>query len=384
MKIGILTFHYAYNFGALLQAYALQQFLTGKGHEVEVIDYRNPAIVNSYDYDSWQKFRHARWGERISLIRFWLNMSGYWHRRKRHFRQFVRQHLRLSATRHDAGSLATSTYDAFVIGSDQVWNIRLTDGFDPCYWGNFNTPHPHTKMAYAVSCGRPEFFSPAEKETLRRYLANFERVSVREDTLRTFLHGLLPSPPRLVLDPTLLVDRAAFRQITGKRVFPFPYVLVYAVEQHPALLDIAKACARKLHARVVHVEMKTCKTTLRPPHGIRLYDPTFPELLSLFQYAECAVTLSFHGVALSLIYEKDFYALRGSSMDRVLSLLGQLGLTERVLDGDSVPHLPAIDYVAVNRKLEAMRRDSAAFLQEALTVPRTAPQAANARPDANP
>lgn len=368
MKIGILTFHRAYNFGAQLQAYGLQQFLLKCGYEVEIIDYRNRAIEDFYDYFSWKKFRKSSFFGRLRVVYFFFNAYQSWKRRKKRFQDFIQNYLIVSGqSSTDIASMDLSSYEGIIVGSDQVWNPQITGGFDAAYWGDFHTSSKTQKITYAASCTNASLFSPQECSLIKNKIANFKSVSVRENSLKQFCEQLTHRSVSLVLDPTLLVERTEFYKITSKRVFPFPYVLVYAVEMHPYILNVAKELARRRKAKVLQVAMPTFKDHFRRfDFDLCHYDPSIPELLSLFKYAECTVTLSFHGVALSVVYEKDFFALKGSKMSRVNSLLEQLNLSNRIVeDIQSVDDSP-IDYMRVNRILEKLRDDSELFIKESL------------------
>lgn len=368
MKIGILTFHRAYNFGAQLQAYGLQQFLCGCGHDVELIDYRNEAIESFYDLISWKAFFRASFRGKLCLLYFILIAGRSWKRREKHFNDFINNFLRISKTSsNNIHTLDLSVYDLIVVGSDQIWSPLLTRGFDPAYWGDFDAPESVRKITYAASCGDISQFSSAQCELLRKKLNNFSRISVREESLRQFCNQLVDRPIYTVLDPTLLVDRSEFYKITSDRIFPFPYVLVYAVESHPQLLAVARKLAKRCGARIVHVAMSNLKDRIvGKDRDIIKYDPSIPDLLGLFKYAECTVTLSFHGVALSIVYEKDFYALRGQKMSRVNSLLTQLELMDRIIDGVDQVDGSSIDFRQVNSKLEKLRLASMQYLKESL------------------
>lgn len=372
MKIGILTFHRAYNFGALLQAYGLQQAIRSYGEsEVEIIDYRNLHIERAYDYYSWHAIRRATWVGRMRMMYFMLIAGRSWLRRKRHFNDFVHRYLAVSSCHStDIRQMDLSAYKAIVMGSDQIWNPQLTGGFDPAYWGVFPTSPATRKIAYAASAGSTAQFSPQQRAWIGRQLSNFNQLSVREDSLKRFCEQLTKKPVHVVLDPTLLAPRATFYQITQQeRVVDFPYVLVYAVEMHPQLLDAARRAAQQRGARVVQVAMTNIKDRLcGRDKDIIKYDPTLPELLSLFRHAACTVTLSFHGVALSIVYEKDFYALRGTRMSRVNSLLTQLELTDRIIERADQVDEQSVDYAVVNDKLEKLRIASEQFLKESLKI----------------
>ena len=127
MRIGILTLHYAHNYGAMLQTYASVRLLSSLGHEVEVIDYRNPVVSGSYR--PWRFDRGRLGSEGIPYLLKYVPESISRSVRSRGFNRFLR---RLPLTPSFGG------FDAVLVGSDQVWNPRWTGGPDPVYHGDFD------------------------------------------------------------------------------------------------------------------------------------------------------------------------------------------------------------------------------------------------------
>lgn len=121
MRIGILTFHYACNYGAMLQTYATQEFLRSMGHDVCVVDYRNKAVEEGY----------AAWNFKIDLLKTLPRAFSRAMRNSR-FRHFMKECLVLSKDPFDS-------FDVLLFGSDQIWNEMITGGFDKIYWGDFTT-----------------------------------------------------------------------------------------------------------------------------------------------------------------------------------------------------------------------------------------------------
>ena len=150
MKIGLLTFHCAHNYGAVLQCYALQETLISMGHEVEVINYRPKYLIASYKRFELHRFIS------LNLINSLKNsikealLAGRRFRRYKAFEEFITNRLNLSE-RVNANNIP-SKYDIYIIGSDQIWNPKITKGFDSVYWGQFKFPKERRRyIAYAAS-----------------------------------------------------------------------------------------------------------------------------------------------------------------------------------------------------------------------------------------
>lgn len=217
MKIGILTFHRAINYGAVLQCYSLQEVLRQRGHQVEIIDYRISAIENQKKLISLQILK-SRKGV-ISKIRYLLkNLFIYVEMRKaiKTFETFLSTRLFLSSKVEDAKDL--STYDCIIFGSDQIWNPSLCGGFDPLFWGQF--PKGNTLfVSYAASLGETKDLNDAQWNQVGERILVFDRISVRENSLKLAIENKFSIPVNCCLDPTLLInpdclDNIAFGQLT--------------------------------------------------------------------------------------------------------------------------------------------------------------------------
>ena len=130
MRIGILTFHRAHNYGAVLQCYALQKVLATMGHDAVVIDYRQPYVESQYASFNWQYFLDQLVNFRL------LTMLRYFAKVRKNviraavFRRFRNRHLSVSSK---CGSGQIPLYDCYVIGSDQVWSLHCTKYADDVY-----------------------------------------------------------------------------------------------------------------------------------------------------------------------------------------------------------------------------------------------------------
>lgn len=360
MKIGILTFHFAHNYGAVLQAFALQRYLIAKGHDVEIINHVPPSMKNSYKRTIWRDCISWKHPFR-SIHKLYIEFHLYKLRKLRWkgFDSFINNNLLLSKTQ-----LIDNKYDAYIVGSDQVWNTKITKGFYGPYFCKF--PFNKDKRLYISYAASMEANSidETQKQTFIEYLKNFDYIGVRESVLVSILQPLTAKHIYQTIDPTLLVnsvfwDNMAKQPITSKR-----YILLYRVWDNEARF-IAKKMSNEYCCDVIELvswlDYKTCKNK---------YQAASPnDFISLFKYSDFVVTDSFHGTAFSIIFNKNFYFVKTNNyQSRSESLLELLGLQDRIIDGDKVLYNTSsnIDYATVNKKLSILKNNSADFLDFAL------------------
>lgn len=184
MKIGILTFHAAHNYGAVLQCYALQEYLKSKGNEVFVIDYRSKYLLDCYKWFNCKLFIKSI--VKFTFIKEWKKMLDK-RKRSNKFETFIQNRLNII----NVSILKTNFFDYIVIGSDQVWNTKLTNGYDKYYWGQFCHPVQTKIISYSASL---ELIWPKdEDDNVKKMLSNFERISVREKDLAIKLSSIFPN-----------------------------------------------------------------------------------------------------------------------------------------------------------------------------------------------
>ena len=357
MKIGILTFHYANNYGAVLQAYGLQEVLKSMGHQVEFVDYRNNLIEKRMNYFSLKY--HSPFRVCIRLLRNFKDLS----RRQKVFNEFRNKYLKVSSS-VSSKTLSSTDYGMFVVGSDQVWNPNLTNGLDSVYWGDCSGNIP--TIAYAASSNDLFSLSLDEIQQIRKYAKNFAALGVRENRLRDFFEQKFNIHASVVLDPTLLAGHEIFDKITDTALFNEPYLLVYCVENESIQLrDIALKIAheKKLKLVVISSGVRTDKHFWK---DATIITPTISQYLSLIKYANLVVSLSFHGTVFSIIFKKEFYSVKGGNMARVETLLKPLGLMDRIIsDVSTIDDVP-INYNSVDDMLRNMQDESLKFLLDGL------------------
>ena len=356
-KIGVLTYHYVINYGAILQALGTLKALQCLGYEAELIDY-----IPRYDRLSHRFMFGGSGGLRDGHIFSAIQMQ-------RRFKSFLRQYMPLSRHYSSIEAVAHETfrYFAYMTGSDQVWNCkRFSDAkikaaYDPIYFLDF--PKQQTMhISYASCFGR----SDQPEETLpmiRRSLQAFDALAVRNIFSQKLVECVVERKATLVVDPVFLVD---FDRETTTYQEKEPYMLIYSVNRGAMNrhMDTVREIAQHLGLRMIAVT----RTTL-PGVDEHRRNLSPSDWLGLFQGASYVCTDSFHGAAFSLKYQKPFTAFPkpGWSSMRILDLLQRYGLSHRAVTPESptVSTTP-IDWYAVTAALKVDIRASYSYLLSAL------------------
>ena len=362
MKIGILTFHCVENYGAVLQCYATQEFLRSKGYEVNIIDYRPDYLLSSYHVFYFRRLLCRNpLNAMINLVKELIHLPKRCYRRKA-FHKFFRQHLELSKT--VTCDTIPSTFEGYVVGSDQIWNAKITGGFDDVYFCNFPFLKEKKRyVAYAASMGRVGLVDDNERDYIHHALNHFDAISVREHDLLELLQSLSSQPTPQVLDPTLMVNPQIWEKFVQTPLISQKYVAVYEVRIDKNVRRIAADIAKQIGGDVVFMDSWfSLKTN-------EIHKAVSPEnFVNIIKYAACVVTTSFHGTAFSVIFNRPFYTIRlnDGADSRSQSLLETLHLEERMVDKHTTPTYSPIDYSNTNVILATLRKYSQEFLQDAL------------------
>lgn len=355
MKIGILTFHCAHNYGAVLQTYGLQEYLKSCGHDVEIIDYRPTYLTRGYEAFPLPDLRKISLLRRCKRLAYWC-VTLPWRlrafpvrvRRRRGFEKFISEKLNLSRNRFkEGGRVPAENYDAIFFGSDQIWSPNHTHGADRVFFGDFPAPSGTRKIAYAASAGAASE-TLGENTFVANALKNFDAISVREANLAAALQPKTDLKIETVLDPTLLVDKSIWEKLAVPPKTQKKYVLVYQVSYNPEADRIARELAEQIGAEVVSV---WAGYSLR---GNMLKTETPEQFVGWFKNAACVVSTSFHGTAFGLIFEKPLYYVgRGDAAEnRPKQILNALGLSDRYISGTGpAPKFETIDYDSVSVKI---------------------------------
>ena len=359
MRIGLLTFHDAHNYGAMLQCYALQQYLITQGHEVEVINYCPEFYHKQYKKHKILPFLGKNPIRTIKSL--YYNVYLY-NKRCNAFIKFHKRYLHLS--HYAKADNIPSDYDAYIVGSDQIWNPELTNGFDKIYFCDFNFPKEKRKyISYAPSMEK-QHLTEQEIQYLTQTLNQFDALSVREYSLISLLQPLTKKRIHQVLDPTLLVSPNVWINLTNQFKKPQqPYVLLYQIRENVDVRENAYKLAKEINGYVIEL---TARIDRHYPTKYQTFSPL--NFINLFRYAEYVLTTSFHGTAFSIIFERNFFTfkLHDNFDNRSYSLLKAIELESRYINPNNTIKLDKIDYSEVNKRLESLRKKSREFLNEAL------------------
>lgn len=334
MKIGIITFHRAHNYGAVLQCYALSITLKNLGHDVEVIDYLPTQFKLEY---SIYPFRHLSLYRKITQLLKLLPVLDIKIKRSQGFDSFINK-LPLSKQSFDETNIKFEEYDAIVFGSDQIWNPTLTNNKDNVYCGNF--PKLGKRFVSYAASTNPKLMQKEYQAYFEGIIDRFDNISTRETSLTDYLNELSSGVSQVVLDPVLLLTKDQWRRIAIKPK-ETNYLLVYTVPQHPQIIQVANQLASEKNLQVI--EIRPNVQNIRKKNYLQTVSPT--EFLGYIMHADYVLTTSFHGTALSIVFERQFLTLSIDKQvdDRAANLLENLCLSERLVTQDDY-HRGDIDY----------------------------------------
>ena len=350
MRIGILTFHSAHNYGAVLQCYALQTYLECLGHKVEVIDYRLPSMLKVYQVFDFRRFLSLNPLLCFRKITKELRLLPLRRHRYASFESFINSNLHLAPT----ANITDLPYNIIFIGSDQVWNTQLTSGYDKYYWGKFTHPAATILATYAASMeGNP---SDEKCREMIPLLHNFSFLSVREEMLARRLQEHSHVEVQSTVDTTLLLNPSAWRSLAGERIIKNDYVLLYEVQPNSRAEQAAAIAAKELGTTVV--TLASLLEANKDDFSAIASPITF---LNLCRYATFIVAASFHGTVFSLLFSRPFVSIKSNTKKdgRINNLLNPMGLEERFvsyLDETSFSKLRSMDKITTLEGLEAIEK----------------------------
>lgn len=355
MKIRLITFHNGSNYGAALQAFALQEVLRKKYTDVKIIDYQNRFIQKGLDRFRFGKNIRNCYYVLVDFLFFFNNG-----RKINRFKEFFGNYYLLTDphTKEDIIS-GKIKCDVFVAGSDQIWNPKLNNGLDLAYFGS--ECGPEIKISYASSFGPYNFSDDSINFELIGKLKKFKSISVREKA--ELLTNKLGIPAKNTIDPTLLLSYSDWiKKLNLEIKSNKKYLLVYALNDYNHVLKIAQEIASKKNLSIVWIGSRLW---FKP--GIKMVRDAGPrEFVDLFYNASYVVTNSFHGTAFSVNFMKDFVSvIHKSSPERARTLLEKTGLSSRLISAVDELSEINIDKEVMNRSeimLNNLRNDSLNFL----------------------
>ncbi len=366
MKIGIATFQWSDNYGAVFQSFALQTVLKNAGHEVHIINYQpQPILTGLSQYIAKSpKALFPKWEDTYKRKLFERFRSKYLYRTKEVF--------------HSGQDLIKiqNNFEILITGSDQVWNPKWLiqqDGlWDLCF---LRFAGKHIKLiSYAASFGHADISTLKQewKSKIEKDIRNFDAVSVREHSGISMVKLLASRNDAMhVVDPTLLLNKDYYNKLIGnlkkRKHFLFSYMLL-GLEKDALFIENQISNIYKL--KIIKCDAK--KMLFHP--GYKLPNPI--GWLNLIRNAQIVITNSFHGVVFCLIFHTPFFALLldgeiGTTNGRIIDLLNEVGLTSRMLTplqaNKIFDYEDWIDWIKVDNVLEGMIQQSINFLNLNLT-----------------
>lgn len=358
MRVGILTFHRAHNYGAVLQCYALQEVLKKMGHEVEVIDYRQSWTEEVYKSFSfrvmkvWCKTVRSSIGYIRRFPQRYVKVKKF----QKCFESFNNKFIVTSGLYHYSDTL---DYDVCIVGSDQLWGMScLGEEFDDVYLGNFKTLENAKIVGYAISSNLMSIDYLNKHNRLLPSLKNFSSISFRESAIINRIKEITGIEYHQCLDPTLLSDKSIWRPLLKREWSRRKYVVCYR--------------ARGNGNSSFSVE-QTAKD-LANEHGwevIDLYKNVYDveDFVSSIANAQFVVTTSFHATVFSLIFQRPLaaYLLHDGHDSRYEDILRKLHCEQFIYEVSEKPRINQnIDWNLISKDLISLKQESLKFLTDNL------------------
>lgn len=369
MKIGLLSFHNAANYGAGLQAYALQKYLEDRGYDCEYIDYQNEFRRGAYDMNFQIKMEIKK-GNIPAIIKLLVGKPLLKARNVK-FKKFYKEFVRYSPqTFYNIQELkgTNSIYNKFIVGSDQVWNPK-NNGNDISYLLDFVKDKDKT-ISYSSSFGVskvPEFI----RNDYTKCFNQIKHLSSRESSGVKMIKELTGRDAKLVLDPVFLLTREQWQEIIEKDFRHERFIFSYT-NRASQYKDFVTTTGYSLEG-VKNYKLSRYTTPidfLNPSVRVK-YSMSPTEFLHCVNDSELVVSASFHCVSLSIILNTPFVCfLTGDDGkdERLKTLLTHFGLMDRVFSKSMTIEdvHKSIDWSYVNEVLEKKRNDSIEYLLNAI------------------
>lgn len=358
MRIGILNLPFDNNYGGNLQRYALITVLQRLGHQVEHINlhrrYKLPWYKKPYSYSKRilqriffgynqplfvEKLLERQAAERnVSALQF--------------YERYI-PHTKAVYSISDIKTVCKNSYDAYIVGSDQVWREGMTRqlGLEN-YYLKFTEGKKCKRLAYAVSLGNNLSYDKATIHKLTPLYAQFDAVSVREYGTIELIesYGWNQPKPLWTLDPTMLLDKSDYeRLIDNAKVIPnltSDKIFCYILDLNDEIMRMIAEKQKVLGCESIIVGLSDTQNV------------SIEQWLCNIMNSKMVITDSFHGTVFSVLFNKPFVFVgnekRGNA--RIDSLF-------KLLD---IKNTDSINWSFINKRLEEQRILSISFLQKSL------------------
>lgn len=373
MKLGGLTW-WRNNYGSILQAYALQRELNSiDGIEYEIICQYGKKVASVDNLK--EKLKRLGITKTVKRI-FWKFGLSKLRNRNNKIERFIENNLIISKIQYNEETIveANEIYDGFFCGSDQVWNPELVD-VDSMYWLNF-AKEDKLRVSYAPSIG-VNTFTDIQKEIIKNNLDGFTAISSREESGTKLINEAIGKERCVtVLDPTLMVDRNIWDNLTIEPKYKEPYIFVYMLRGTKAQRKLVEEFAKRKNLKIItmpfldteRIELYDFKFG-----DIKLWDADPSEFINVIRYAEYVFTDSFHSMVFSCLYHREFFTfpkIGKAQLNRVTGLQALFKIPSRMITEettvDILESMEKINWKTVDDILNEKRSASKEYLYNAV------------------
>ena len=362
MRTLTVTFHHTTNYGAVLQTFALQQFILGLGHENMVLEtvsiHKKKSPKSLYQvvrdlYFIYLKLKHRKTYQRL----------------KDHFSRFHTEKIKLTVPYHTMNELL-DTYpdvDCLISGSDQVWNMKTTPEFIDARLLKFGKPS-WRRFSYAASIEELNYTLEQQKQ-IKEALQSFAGISLREESAKNYIESITGVNCERVLDPVFLLSKNQWLEFVKTPRIDGPFILCYQVQSNKRMREVAVYLRKKTGYPIVSI----CNS---PIEWIKsdyiLHDVSIEEFIGFYSKAAYVISASFHGIAMALVFEKPVYALvKSVRANRIKEIMSLMGLDNYVITQESQSPITEYTQEIISKYIEIKtqeRKKSISFLEQMLSV----------------
>lgn len=371
MKIGILTHPLDYNYGCLLQAFALQKTIKSMGHEVVTIDrFSDPRVAFFSQLKNWMK-RIAAHYIKGKNVRICWNPNLTMDMKCTLFSQtqkFVDRNITNTGIVFPSDLERIDKeyqFDAYVVGSDQVWlpNFSLNCFLDFVHRDNVK------RIFYAASTGSTSFADvPSLAMKCKNLSRKFSGISVREDSLLPVVKKALGRDAIQVLDPTLLLDAKDYLAACVEKEDDSPIIFTYILDKTDDKQVLVDNVQKNLHLPIVAGSVeKDYERGKRMDINKCIYPSVDHWILNMAR-AKFVVTDSFHGTCMAITFRKPFVVVgnKARGLNRFLSVLRLFNLENRLITDStqfSSSFFSQLNNDSISELLEKKRKEAIDYIK---------------------
>lgn len=371
-RIALVSVHNDPNYGSALQAYALAYAIKREGYECEYLNYTPAPSHNSLKTRVKAVVKSLL--IKIGILKEAKSEYSYWRTpefkcQKQLFEDFHEKRIPCSSRFYDPTTIkeANRQYDCFLVGSDQTWSPYVTIQKNNINFLDF-VEAGKIKGSYAPSLGTCNL-KEEYVEKLKEKISDFAFLSCREKQNAEFLSNCLGRKVHHVLDPTLLLNREEWLQVSESIKMPEKYILCYVLGTKQRIASYAENLSIKESIPVYFI-------VSRPEYLSKtnaLNNVTPGQFITLISNASYVITDSFHGSLFSINFQRQFYVFtkreessKTNDNDRIGDLLSILGLSDRLIKDSYDIKNREISYKDVYRKVDIFRQSSLSYLSNML------------------